>query len=64
VHVVSWKEALFPFKLNGRDIRSIMSDHKDLAQWSGLTFEGTGFVVLSFLPQIAVADLNSVELPS
>jgi hypothetical protein len=42
----------------------IMSDRVHLAPSSWVTFEGVGFVVLSFLPQIAVADLNAEELPS
>ena len=29
-----------------------------------MTFEGAGFAVLSFLPQIAIADLNAEELSS
>jgi len=62
--VVGWKGDLFPFKLNVRDIRPIMSDRIHLAPSSWVTFEGSGFVVLSFQPQIAVADLNAEELPS
>jgi homogentisate 1,2-dioxygenase len=64
MNVVGWKGDLFPFKLNVRDIRPIMSDRIHLAPSSWVTFEGVGFVVLSFLPQIAVADLNAEELPS
>jgi len=64
MNVVGWKGDLFPFKLNIRDIRPIMSDRIHLAPSSWVTFEAPGFVVLSFLPQIAVADLNAEELPS
>jgi hypothetical protein len=64
MNVVGWKGDLFPYKLNVRDIRPIMSDRIHLAPSSWVTFEGTGFVVLSFLPQIAVADLSVEELPS
>jgi homogentisate 1,2-dioxygenase len=62
--VVGWKGDLFPFKLNVRDIRPIMSDRIHLAPSSWVTFEASGVVVLSFLPQIAVGDLTAEELPS
>jgi homogentisate 1,2-dioxygenase len=64
MNVVGWKGDLFPFKLNVHDIRPIMSVRIRLAPSSWVTFEGAGFAVLSFLPQIAVADLNAEELPS
>ena len=64
MNIVGWKGDLFPFKLNVRDIRPIMSDRIHLAPSSWVTFEAPGLVVLSFLPQIAVADLNAEELPS
>ena len=64
MNVVGWKGDLFPFKLNVRDIRPIMSDRIHLAPSSWVTFEASGVVVLSFLPQIAVRDLNAEELPS
>jgi homogentisate 1,2-dioxygenase len=64
MNFVGWKGDLFPFKLNVRDIRPIMSDRIHLAPSSWVTFEASGVVVLSFLPQIAVADLNAEELPS
>jgi len=64
MNVVGWKGDLFPFKLNVRDIRPIMSDRIHLAPSSWVTFEASGVAILSFLPQIAVADLNAEELPS
>jgi homogentisate 1,2-dioxygenase len=60
---VGWKGDLFPYKLNVRDIRSIMSDRVHLPPSSWVTFEAAGFVVVSFLPQVAVADLEAEELP-
>jgi homogentisate 1,2-dioxygenase len=62
--VVGWKGDLFPFKLNVRDIRPIMSDRIHLAPSSWATFETPGFAILSFVPQIAVSDLEAEELPS
>ena len=41
-----------------------MSDRIHLAPSAWVTFEAAGVVVLSFLPQIAVSDLNAEELPS
>ena len=41
-----------------------MSDRIHLAPSSWVTFEASGVAILSFLPQIAVADLNAEELPS
>jgi homogentisate 1,2-dioxygenase len=64
MNVVGWKGDLFPFKLNVRDIRPIMSDRIHLAPSAWVTFEAAGVAVLSFLPQIAVADLDAEELPS
>ncbi len=64
LRAVGWKGDLFPFKLNIRHILPIMSDRIHLAPSSWATFEAPGFAVLSFVPQIAVADLNAEELPS
>jgi len=61
---VGWKGDLFPFKFNVRDILPIMSNRIHLAPSSWVTFEAPGFCVLSFVPQIAVADLDAEELPS
>ena len=62
--VVGWKGDLFPFKLNIRHILPIMSDRIHLAPSSWATFEAPGVAILSFVPQIAVSDLNAEELPS
>ena len=62
--VVGWKGDLFPFKLNVRNILPIMSDRIHVPPSSWVTFEAPGFVVLSIVPQIAVADLEAEELPS
>ena len=61
---VGWKGDLFPFKLNIRDIIPISSDRIHIAPAAWCTFDGTGFAVITFVPQIAVADLNAEELPS
>ena len=61
---VGWKGDLFPYKLNIRDIIPISSDRIHLAPSSWCTFQATGFVVITFVPQVAVADLNAEELPS
>jgi len=61
---VGWKGDLFPYKLNIRDIIPISSDRIHVAPSAWCTFQANGFVVISFVPQMAVADLNSEELPS
>jgi homogentisate 1,2-dioxygenase len=64
LQAVGWKGDLFPFKLNIRHILPIMSDRIHLAPSSWATFEAAGVAVLSFVPQIAVANLEAEELPS
>lgn len=64
LQTVGWKGDLFPFKLNIRDIIPISSDRIHLAPSAWATFEATGFMVVTFVPQVAVADLNAEELPS
>ncbi len=61
---VGWKGDLFPFKLNIRDIIPISSDRMHVAPSAWCTFEARGFIVVTFVPQVAVADLNAEELPS
>lgn len=62
--VVGWKGDLFPLKINIRDIIPISSDRIHLAPSSWATFETDKMMVVTFLPQMAVADLESEELPS
>ena len=62
--VAGWKGDLFPYKFNVKSILPIMSNRIHLAPSSWATFEADGFVVVSFVPQIAVADLDAEELPS
>jgi homogentisate 1,2-dioxygenase len=64
LQTVGWKGDLFPYKLNIRDIIPISSDRIHLAPSSWATFEATGFMVVTFVPQTAVTDLNAEELPS
>ena len=61
--VAGWKGDLFPFKLNIRHILPIMSNRIHLPPSSWATFETPGFAVVSFVPQVAVADLEAQELP-
>jgi homogentisate 1,2-dioxygenase len=61
---VGWKGDLFPFKLNIRDILPISSDRIHVPPSAWCTFEARGFIVVTFVPQVAVADLESEELPS
>ena len=61
---VGWKGDLFPYKLNIRDIIPISSDRIHIAPSAWATFEANGFMVVTFVPQVAVADLNAEELPS
>jgi homogentisate 1,2-dioxygenase len=61
---VGWKGDLFPYKLNVRDIIPISSDRIHVAPSAWCTFQASGFVVITFVPQIAVADMNAEELPS
>lgn len=62
--VVGWKGDLFPFKINIRDIHVLTSERLHIAPSSWATFETSGFMVVTFLPQPAVNDLQSEELPS
>src|SRR5258708_10799034 len=62
--IVGWKGDLFPSRFNVKSILPIMSNRIHLAPSSWATFEADGFVVVSFVPQIAVADLEAEELPS
>jgi len=61
---VGWKGDLFPYKLNIRDIIPMSSDRIHIAPSAWATFEANGFMVVTFVPQVAVADLNAEELPS
>jgi homogentisate 1,2-dioxygenase len=61
---VGWKGDLFPFRLNVRSILPLMSDRIHIPPSSWTTFEAPGFCVLTIPPQVAVADLDSEELPS
>jgi homogentisate 1,2-dioxygenase len=61
---VGWKGDLFPYKLNIRDIIPISSDRIHVPPSAWCTFEARGFIVVTFVPQMAVSDLNSEELPS
>ena len=61
--VVGWKGDLFPFKLNVETSCRSCRTASISRRRPGSTFEAPGFVVVSFVPQIAVADLDAEELP-
>lgn len=50
---VGWKGDLFPFKMNIRDYRPIMSDRLHLPPSIHCMFQAKGFVVCNFLPRPA-----------
>ncbi len=60
---VGWKGDLFPYKLNIRDIIPISSDRIHVPPAAWCTLDGSGFAVITFVPQMAVSDLNAEELP-
>ena len=64
LRTVGWKGDLFPYKLNIRDIIPISSDRIHLPPSAWATFEAAGFMVVTFVPQVAVSDLSAEELPS
>jgi homogentisate 1,2-dioxygenase len=51
--VVGWKGDLFPFKMNIRDYRPIMSDRMHLPPSAHCIFQSRGFVVCNLLPRPA-----------
>lgn len=58
------ERGLFAYKLNIRDIIPISAVRIHLAPSAWATFEATGFMVVTLVPRMAVADLNAEELPS
>ena len=62
--LVGWKGDLFPIKINIRDIIPVESARTHLAPSSWSSFENENLMVITFLPQTAVRDLTSEELPS
>jgi hypothetical protein len=64
MNVVGWKGDLVPIQAQcPRHPADHVGPHLPCpSAW--VTFEAAGVVVLSFLPQIAVSDLNAEELPS
>lgn len=62
--LIGWKGDLFPFKINIRDIIPISSDRIHLAPSSWATFETDKMMIVTFLPQVSVADMTSEELSS
>jgi homogentisate 1,2-dioxygenase len=61
---VGWKGDPFPYKPHIRDIIPISSDRIHVAPSAWRMFEAAGFVVITFVPRIAVADPNAEEPPS
>ncbi|MBV8593706.1 MAG: homogentisate 1,2-dioxygenase [Caulobacteraceae bacterium] len=62
--LIGWKGDLFPFKINIRDIIPVSSDRIHVAPSAWSTFENPAMMIVTFLPQMAVADLTAEELPS
>lgn len=62
--LIGWKGDLFPLKINIRDIIPVESSRTHLAPSSWSTFENEHFMVVTFLPQTAVQDLESEEMSS
>lgn len=64
IDLVGWKGDLFPLKINIRDIMALTCERIHLAPTSWCTFETDVALIVTFLPQPAVADLTAEELPS
>jgi len=61
--VVGWKGDLFPFKLNIRDYRTVMSDRIHLMPTSDAVFQAKGFIIINRVPRPAERDPEAERLP-
>lgn len=61
--VVGWKGTLYPWKLNIRDFRPVMSHRGHLAPSVHSTFIGDNFVVCSFVPRPLEEDKDAQRVP-
>ncbi|MCY4386379.1 MAG: homogentisate 1,2-dioxygenase [Desulfurellaceae bacterium] len=61
--VVGWKGDLFPFKMNIRDYRPIMSDRLHLPPSVHCIFQAKGFVVCNFMPRPAESERDVERVP-
>jgi homogentisate 1,2-dioxygenase len=61
--VVGWKGDLFPFKLNIRDYRTVMSDRIHLMPTSDAVLQARGLIVINRVPRRAESDPETERLP-
>jgi homogentisate 1,2-dioxygenase len=61
--VVGWKGDLFPFKLNIRDYRTVMSDRMHLMPTSDAVFQARGVIIINRVPRRAETDPDTERLP-
>lgn len=61
--VVGWKGDLTVWQLNIRDFRPVMSHRAHLAPSVHTTFQGTGFVICSFVPRPLEEDPEAMRVP-
>lgn len=60
---VGWHGALYPLRLNVRDIRPIMSDRYHVPPSAHTTFVAAGFVVCTFVPRPFETDPGALKVP-
>ncbi len=63
VDVTGWKGDLFPYALNWRDIRPIISHNYHLPPSVHATFVGEGFYVISFVPRPHESTEDAQKVP-
>lgn len=61
--IVGWKGDLYPFKLNIKDFRPVMSHRYHLAPSVHATFVSAGLVVCSFVPRPFESDPKAERVP-
>ena len=61
--VVGWKGDLFPFKLNIRDYRTVMSDRIHLMPTSDAVLQARGVIIINRVPRRAESDPETERLP-
>lgn len=61
--VIGWKGDLFPFKLNIRDYRTVLSDRIHLMPTSDAVLQARGFIIINRVPRRAEGDPETERLP-
>jgi homogentisate 1,2-dioxygenase len=61
--VIGWKGDLFPFKLNIRDYRTVLSDRIHLMPTSDAVLQARGFIIINRVPRRAESDPETERLP-